>query len=174
VRDGKNATCKIVNVYAPLRKVANARLPSTPAASTSLRPTTGRKKAAARSALARRRAVRLGESGYGSASQEGEGGLQHVLILRSVGDENCFNTGCTEDLQSRLDRHNNGEVSHAAKHKPWAIKTAIAFIESDPAFAFERYLKTASGRTLARKAPLTGGPCDPESRPPISLFQIPA
>lgn len=39
----------------------------------------------------------------------------------------------------------------ASKFRPWKIKTAVAFAPGDQAFAFERYLKTSSGRAFARK-----------------------
>jgi len=50
----------------------------------------------------------------------------YVYILESdFGDEH-FYVGLTEDLKSRLAKHNAGEVPHTAKFKPWRIKTAIA------------------------------------------------
>lgn len=75
----------------------------------------------------------------------------YVHILQSELDANHFCIGCTEDLKTRLGSHNAGEIPHTSKFRPRKIKTAIAFTEQERAFAFERYLKTASGRAFARK-----------------------
>ncbi|MFC1596245.1 GIY-YIG nuclease family protein, partial [Candidatus Margulisiibacteriota bacterium] len=63
----------------------------------------------------------------------------------------CFYTGFTEDLASRLSAHNTGQCSHTNKYKPWKIKTAITFTSRNKAIDFENYLKTASGRAFAKK-----------------------
>ncbi len=74
-----------------------------------------------------------------------------VYILQSLADPNCFYTGLTDDLRQRLTKHDSGGVPHTAKHAPWRIKSAIAFTHQNQAAAFERYLKTASGRAFAKK-----------------------
>ena len=60
-------------------------------------------------------------------------------------------SGVTADLKDRLHRHNAGQVPHTAKSVPWRLKTYIAFSDPDQAHAFERYLKTASGRAFSKK-----------------------
>jgi predicted GIY-YIG superfamily endonuclease len=75
----------------------------------------------------------------------------YVYILQSVADSARFYVGLTDDLKDRLRRHNGGEVSHTAKYKPWRVKTAIAFTDRERAAAFERYLKSSSGRAFAKK-----------------------
>jgi predicted GIY-YIG superfamily endonuclease len=75
----------------------------------------------------------------------------YVYILRSGGGGEHYYTGFTEDLEGRLAHHNGGGDPHTAKHRPWRIKTAIAFTDRDQALAFERYLKTQSGRAFAKK-----------------------
>lgn len=62
-----------------------------------------------------------------------------------------YYTGCTEDLKVRLQKHNEGGVSHTAKFKPWRIETAIAFSAKGKAYAFEAYLKTHCGRSFAKR-----------------------
>jgi predicted GIY-YIG superfamily endonuclease len=59
--------------------------------------------------------------------------------------------GITDDLRARLAKHNAGEVPHTSKCRPWRIKTYIAFRDEKQAIAFERYLKSASGRAFSRK-----------------------
>jgi putative endonuclease len=75
----------------------------------------------------------------------------YVYILQSEASHGGFYIGFTEDLKSRLKKHNSGEVPHTAKFRPWRIKTAIAFTEPERAIAFEHYLKSASGRAFAKK-----------------------
>ena len=77
--------------------------------------------------------------------------FKYVYILESAKEPGRFYVGITDDLKSRLVKHNNGEVSHTSKYRPWQIKTAIAFTDLARAAAFERYLKTASGRAFAKK-----------------------
>ena len=59
--------------------------------------------------------------------------------------------GFTTDLNKRLVKHNNGEVIFTSKFKPWKIKNAFAFTEKEKALAFEKYLKSHSGRAFAKK-----------------------
>ena len=44
-----------------------------------------------------------------------------------------------------------GEVPHTSKFKPWRIQTAIAFDGKEKACAFEKYLKTGSGREFTKR-----------------------
>ena len=74
-----------------------------------------------------------------------------VYSLRSETAPERYYIGMTEDLKSRLDAHNRGTVPHTRKFKPWVIEVAIAFHEKDKADAFERYLKSHSGRAFAKR-----------------------
>jgi hypothetical protein len=40
---------------------------------------------------------------------------------------------------------------HTSKFSPWELKTYVAFSDDAQAFAFEKYLKSASGRAFAKK-----------------------
>lgn len=79
------------------------------------------------------------------------GDFHYVYILRSLSDPDRHYTGLTEDLEARLGIHNAGRVPHTSKYAPWRTETAIAFQSRDKAVAFERYLKTHSGRAFASK-----------------------
>ena len=59
--------------------------------------------------------------------------------------------GITSDLKKRLAVHNTGGSIHTAKFKPWKLLAYMAFSDSSKARAFEQYLKTGSGRALAKK-----------------------
>ena len=75
----------------------------------------------------------------------------YVYILSSKRDPTRHYTGLTDDLKERMRKHNAGECRHTAKHKPWELKVAVAFAERERASAFERYLKTHSGRVFASR-----------------------
>jgi putative endonuclease len=75
----------------------------------------------------------------------------YVYILKSESDVTHRYTGLTEDLDARLKSHNQGDNPHTSKYRPWKIETAIAFCSRDKAVAFEKYLKSHSGRAFASK-----------------------
>ena len=76
--------------------------------------------------------------------------MKYVYILQSEQDAGHFYTGVTDDLRARLSKHNSGEVAHTAKYRPWRIKSYVAFSDEDRALAFEKYLKSGSGRAFAK------------------------
>jgi putative endonuclease len=76
--------------------------------------------------------------------------MRYVYILESLDSEH-FYVGLAYDLRDRLRRHNAGEVAHTSKHKPWRVKTYVAFGDEAQAVRFEKYLKSASGRAFAKK-----------------------
>jgi len=76
--------------------------------------------------------------------------MKYVYILQSLTDTEHFYTGITDDLKARLSTHNSGSVIHTAKYRPWRIKSYIAFTDDDRARAFEKYLKSGSGRAFAK------------------------
>lgn len=73
----------------------------------------------------------------------------YILVSRSAPERHYV--GLTENLEARLACHNSGQVSHTSKFTPWRIETAIAFRDRIKAAAFERYLKSGSGREFARR-----------------------
>ena len=77
--------------------------------------------------------------------------FHYVYILRSQADGERYYTGFTENLDARLAAHNAGQCEHTSKFRPWVIKTAVAFTDREQALAFERYLKSPSGRAFAKK-----------------------
>jgi len=77
--------------------------------------------------------------------------FHYVYILVSEADPARHYVGSTRDLQARLAAHNAGKVRHTAKHRPWRMETAVAFRCCEKASAFEKYLKSGSGRSFARR-----------------------
>jgi putative endonuclease len=76
--------------------------------------------------------------------------MKYVYILESL-DSQHFYVGITDDLRARLAKHNAGEVPHSSKFGPWKIRTYVAFSDQKLAIAFEKYLKSGSGRAFAKK-----------------------
>ena len=76
--------------------------------------------------------------------------MKYVYILQSLTDDEHFYTGITDDVEARLSTHNSGAVVHTAKYRPWRVKTYIAFTDAVRATAFEKYLKSGSGRAFAK------------------------
>lgn len=67
----------------------------------------------------------------------------YVYMLRSIADPSRHYVGFTEDLRTRLAKHNAGSVPHTAKYLPWRIETAGAF--SDRTRAPPRVKDSAMG-----------------------------
>ena len=77
--------------------------------------------------------------------------FHYVYILIDIATETHHYVGSTQDLQSRLAKHNAGEVPHTSKFKPWKLEVYIAFETKEKATAFEAYLKTGSGHAFAKR-----------------------
>ncbi len=77
--------------------------------------------------------------------------MKFVYILQSQDNSDRYCVGSTTDIEERLARHNAGEVPHTAKYKPWRVNTYLCFTDNDRAIAFEKYLKSGSGRAFAKK-----------------------
>ena len=77
--------------------------------------------------------------------------MKYVYILQSLIDPDRYYVGLTDNLPDRLRRHNAGQVSHTSKFLPWRVNSYFAFSDEVRAVAFEKYLKSASGRAFARK-----------------------
>jgi putative endonuclease len=75
----------------------------------------------------------------------------YVYVLESVAEPKCLYVGSTEDLTTRMTDHNAGRSRHTAKYRPWKLVWYSAFVSRAKAEAFERYLKTASGRAFQKK-----------------------
>ena len=77
--------------------------------------------------------------------------MHYVYLLRSESSAEQTYIGLTDDLKSRLAKHNEGGSPHTAKYRPWKLVTYLAFSSREQASAFERYLKSGSGRAFSQK-----------------------
>jgi predicted GIY-YIG superfamily endonuclease len=60
-------------------------------------------------------------------------------------------TGCTEDIDERLNRHKSGYVNATKFRLPVTLVSYIAFPDKYKAFEFEKYLKSGSGKAFLAK-----------------------
>jgi putative endonuclease len=77
--------------------------------------------------------------------------MNYVYILQSISHPDQYYTGLCRDVPMRLDAHNAGQSPHTAKFKPWRLLSFHYFEKPEAAAAFERYLKSGSGRAFAAK-----------------------
>ena len=75
----------------------------------------------------------------------------YVYVILSKLDQRIRYTGVTTNLKTRVRSHNSGGCPHTSKFRPWYIEVAVAFRSEKKARAFERYLKTGSGREFSRR-----------------------
>ena len=69
--------------------------------------------------------------------------MHYVYILKC--SDQTYYTGCTNNLENRLECHNKGQVHYASDKLPVELVTFIAFTEKHKAYNFEKYLKSGSG-----------------------------
>ena len=77
--------------------------------------------------------------------------MKYVYLLQSIPHPDRRYVGLTSDLKKRLAAHNAGQSSHTAKFRPWTLVGYLAFSDETKAEAFEKYLKSGSGRAFANK-----------------------
>lgn len=72
-----------------------------------------------------------------------------VYIIKCA--DNTHYVGCTSNLEKRLVRHNRGEVHYTSTRLPIEVLTYTVFHDKYKAYAFEKYLKSGSGRAFMYK-----------------------
>jgi predicted GIY-YIG superfamily endonuclease len=77
--------------------------------------------------------------------------MKTVYLLQSIPHPDQHYVGLTQDVHVRLLAHNRGESPHTSKHRPWRLVMAATFEDDARAVAFERYLKSGSGRAFANR-----------------------
>lgn len=77
--------------------------------------------------------------------------MYYVYRIRSELDPSKHYIGFTRDLKQRLADHSKGSNESTAPFRPWTLVFYAAFDQKETALAFERYLKTGSGKAFARK-----------------------
>ena len=76
--------------------------------------------------------------------------MHYGYLIESSTAEKRY-VGSTENLRQRIVDHNSGKNVSTATHRPWRLRTYVAFSTRLQALAFERYLKSGSGHAFAKK-----------------------
>jgi predicted GIY-YIG superfamily endonuclease len=74
-----------------------------------------------------------------------------VYVIQSTVDRRRYYAGVTSAVEGRLAIHNSGGSKHTASLRPWRLVASVEFATESSAVAFERYLKTGSGRAFAKR-----------------------
>ena len=75
--------------------------------------------------------------------------MHYVYILKCFDGDNYV--GCTNNINGRLDRHNQGQVDATKNRLPVEIICYTTFENKYTAYNFEKYLKSGSGRAFMKK-----------------------
>jgi putative endonuclease len=74
-----------------------------------------------------------------------------MYYVYSLQCKDGFYIGCTDDLKDRFNRHQNGHVPATKDRRPVKLDFYFAIQDKYKAFAFEKYLKSGSGRAFINK-----------------------
>jgi predicted GIY-YIG superfamily endonuclease len=75
--------------------------------------------------------------------------MEYAYILKCA--DKTYYTGHTKNLEERLRRHNKGENTYTKYRLPVELIFYSAFSDKYKAIAFEKYLKSGSGRAFAKR-----------------------
>ena len=108
----------------------------------------------------RSRMPKASDRSIGDFASNGMNDMQYVYVLRSTKDGKWY-TGCTEDVRKRFSDHNDGKVPSTKGRGPFELIYYEASLNSEDAFAREKYLKSGMGKRylknrLKRFLSLTG------------------
>lgn len=77
--------------------------------------------------------------------------MHYVYLIRSISNSNQTYIGNTENLKQRLTTHNSGGSKFTKPYRPWELILFLGFKDKLKATAFEKYLKSGSGSSFAKK-----------------------
>ena len=75
---------------------------------------------------------------------------KHFVYILKCADGKHY-TGCTNNLEERLKRHEKGQVKSTSSRLPIELLTYLVFNDKYKAFNFEKYLKSGLGRAFMNK-----------------------
>ena len=77
--------------------------------------------------------------------------LYYVYLLKSIPFPQKYYVGFSNEVSARLQVHNSGGSVHTSRYKPWQMVVYLSFEDKHKALAFERYLKSGSGKAFSRR-----------------------
>jgi predicted GIY-YIG superfamily endonuclease len=77
--------------------------------------------------------------------------MYYVYLIKAINYPEKYYVGYTINLKQRLETHNSGGSIHTAQYRPWELVMYLGFSDQARAKEFEKYLKSQSGRSFAKK-----------------------
>jgi len=77
--------------------------------------------------------------------------MWYVYFLRSVKNPTKTYIGITDDVDARLNKHNDSGTKYTVTHRPWELVAIIGVPSKSHAARLEKYFKTGSGHAFAHK-----------------------
>ncbi|MEX0848758.1 MAG: GIY-YIG nuclease family protein [Candidatus Dependentiae bacterium] len=77
--------------------------------------------------------------------------MYYVYLIRSIKSPQAIYVGYTINIRQRLETYNSGGSVHTKKDRPWELVVCMVFKDMKCAKQFEKYLKSQSDRTFAKK-----------------------
>jgi predicted GIY-YIG superfamily endonuclease len=74
-----------------------------------------------------------------------------MYYIYSLKCKDGYYIGCTNNVKERLQRHQKGQVPSTAERLPVDLEFYFIIRDKYKAFAFEKYLKSGSGRAFIKK-----------------------
>ena len=73
----------------------------------------------------------------------------YTYVLKSNKDGKLY-IGWTDDLKSRIEKHNNGQVTSTKNRRPFKLVYYEACLDKDRSIRREKYFKTGFGRKFLK------------------------
>jgi len=77
--------------------------------------------------------------------------MYYVYLIQSIKNPSKTYVGFTNNIKERLKKHNEGASIYTADFRPWKLKSFIGFDEESRALEFEKYIKSGSGYSFAKR-----------------------
>lgn len=77
--------------------------------------------------------------------------MYYVYLIRSLKNTSITYIGHTDNFEERFETHNSGGSIYTKLDRPWELILLFTFQNKLKATAFEKYLKSGSGRAFAKK-----------------------
>jgi len=74
-----------------------------------------------------------------------------MYYIYSLKCRDGYYAGCTDDVDDRVDRHQKGHIPATANRLLVTLEFYFALNDKYKAFAFEKYLKSGSGRAFIKR-----------------------
>ena len=77
--------------------------------------------------------------------------MYYVYLLKSLVNLKKTYIGMTDNVQIRLEMHNEGRCPFTSRYRPWELVAFVAVKSKAHAVELERYFKSGSGHAFAHK-----------------------